>query len=47
MYEYDEGLEVSQYFYDQEKIKKVGGVYVVEAEEKERLEEKQGEIYGG
>ena len=47
MYEYDEGLEVSQYFYDQEKIKKVGGVYVVEAEEKERLEEKQGELYGG
>ena len=47
MYEYDEGLEVSQYFYDAEKIKKVSGVYVVEAEEKERLEEKQGELYGG
>ena len=47
MYEFDEGLEVSQYFYDKEKIKKVGGVDVVEAEEKERLEGKQGELYGG
>jgi len=47
MYEFDEGLEVSKYFYIPEKIKTVGGVYVVEAEEKERLEEKQGELYGG
>jgi len=45
MYEFDEGLEVSQYFYDPEKIKTVNGVYVVEPEEKERLEEKQKELY--
>ncbi len=46
MYEFDEGLEVAEYFYDQEKIKTVNGVYVVEPEEKERLEEKQKELYG-
>lgn len=45
MYEYDAGLEVSQYFYDMTKIKMVNGVYVIDAEEKERLEEKQGELY--
>ena len=47
MYEFDEGLEVAQYFYDQEKIKTVNGVYVMKPEEKERLEEKQKELYGG
>jgi ferredoxin len=46
MYEYDEGIEVSKYFYQQEKIKKVGGVYVVDNDEKEWLEKKQREIYG-
>jgi ferredoxin len=45
MYEYDAGSEVSQYFYDITKIKMVNGVYVVDAEEKERLEEKQEELY--
>ena len=47
MYEFDEGLEVSSYFYDRAKIKEVNGLYVIDPEEKERLEEKQGELYGG
>jgi ferredoxin len=47
MYEYDEGLEVSQYFYDPAKVEKVNGVFVVKPEEKERLDEKQTELYGG
>jgi len=46
MYEFDEGLEVSQYFYSPEKFKVVNGVYVVDPKEKEKLEEKQGELYG-
>ena len=46
MYEFDEGLEVSEYFYDAEKIKIVEGVYVIDPEEKERLEQKQKELYG-
>jgi len=45
MYEYEAGSEISQYFYDSTKIKMVNGVYVVDAEEKERLEEKQEELY--
>jgi hypothetical protein len=45
MYEFEEGLEVSQFFYDKSKIKKVNGLFVVDAEEKERLEEKQMELY--
>jgi len=47
MYEFDEGLEVSQYFYDAEKIKTVNGLYVIDPEEKERLEKIQQELYGG
>jgi len=47
MYEFDEGLEVAEYFYDPEKIKVVNGLYVVDSEEKNRLEEKQKELYGG
>ena len=47
MYEFEEGLEVSRYFYDQEKIKTVNGLYVIGAEEKERLEEEQKVLYGG
>ncbi|HEY2991024.1 MAG TPA: hypothetical protein VGL11_25145 [Candidatus Binatia bacterium] len=47
MYEFEDGLEAAQYFYDPEKIKTVNGVYVVDPEEKERLEEKQKELYGG
>ncbi len=45
MYEFEEGQEISEYFYDITKIKEVNGVYVVETEEKERLEEKQAELY--
>ncbi|MDP3804365.1 MAG: hypothetical protein Q8Q87_02295 [Candidatus Omnitrophota bacterium] len=47
MYEFDEGLEVAQYFYDAEKIKTVNGLYVIDPEEKERLEKIQKELYGG
>ena len=47
MYEFEEGLEVSKYFYDQEKIKKVSGLDVIDPKEKERLEEEQKELYGG
>ncbi len=45
MYEFEDGLEVSEFFYDSQKIKQVNGVYVIDAEEKERLEEKQSELY--
>jgi ferredoxin len=45
MYEYDEGLRVSEYFYDITKIKVVNGVYVIDNEEKNRIEEKQEELY--
>jgi hypothetical protein len=45
MYEYDEGLRVSEYFYDVSKVKIVNGVYVVDSEEKNRIEEKQEELY--
>ena len=45
MYEFDDGLEVSEYFYDITKIKQVNGVYVIDAEEKARLEDKQSELY--
>jgi hypothetical protein len=45
MYEFDEGLEVSEFFYDKSKIKEINGLFVVDAEEKERLEEKQSELY--
>jgi hypothetical protein len=45
MYEFDEGLALSDYFYDMTKIKKVNGVYVVDSAEKARLEEKQSELY--
>jgi ferredoxin len=45
MYEFDAGLEVSENFYDITKIKKVKGVFVVDDQEKARLEEKQSELY--
>ena len=47
MYEFEEGAEVSKYFYDPEKIKVVNGLYVLEAEGKEESEKKQKELYGG
>jgi hypothetical protein len=45
MHEFDDGLARSEYFYEKTKIKQVNGVYVVDAEEKRRLEEKQSELY--
>jgi len=45
MYEFDEGLEVSEYFYDQTKLKRVNDMYVIDAKEKERLEDKQSDLY--
>ena len=45
MYEFDEGLAVSEYFYEISKIKEIDGVYVVASDEKARLEEKQTELY--
>ncbi len=45
MYEFDEGAELSEYFYKPGEIKVVNGLYVTEAAEKKRLEEKQEELY--
>ena len=47
MYEFDEGAELSKNFDQPEKIDAVNGVYVMDAAEKKRLEEKQIEIYNG
>jgi hypothetical protein len=38
-------MEVSENFYDITKIKKVKGVFVVDDQEKARLEDKQSELY--
>ena len=45
MYEFDDGLQVAEYFYDITKIKQVNGLSVIDAEEKARLEDKQSEFY--
>ena len=45
MYEFDEGVEVSKYFYEPKEIETANGLYVTRAAEKKRLEEKQQEIY--
>jgi hypothetical protein len=45
MYEFDDGLVVSEYFYDKTKIKEINGQYVIDSEEKARLEEKQSELF--
>ncbi|HEX2929981.1 MAG TPA: hypothetical protein VHV54_09725, partial [Candidatus Binatia bacterium] len=47
MYEFDEGAELSKYFYEPQKIDAVNGVYVMDSDEKRRLEEKQIELYAG
>ena len=44
MYEYDEALEVSPYFYDPKDFKVVDGLYVIDQMAKEKLEEKQNEM---
>ena len=46
MYEFDEGAELSKNFYQPENIKTVNGLYVMDAREKTRLEEKQQALYG-
>jgi ferredoxin len=45
MYEFEDGVTKSEYFYDATKVKQVNGVYVIDDEEKIRLEEKQSELY--
>jgi ferredoxin len=45
MYEFEQGAELSEYFYDITKIKEVNGVHVIDSEEKARLEDKQSELY--
>jgi ferredoxin len=45
MYEFDEGVEVSKYFYEPKEIETANGLYVTHAAEKKRLEEKQGKLY--
>lgn len=44
MYEFDDGLEASLYFYDPADIKRVDGLYVIDQKGKEKLEEKQAEL---
>jgi hypothetical protein len=45
MYEFDDGVERSKYFYEPAALDAVKGVYVTNAVEKRRLEEKQLELY--
>ena len=45
MYEFDDGLAKAEYFYDQSKLKQVNGMYVIDAKEKDRLEDKQSDLY--
>lgn len=47
MYEFDEGAERSKYFYEPKALDAVKGVYVTNAVQKQRLEEKQLELYMG
>lgn len=45
MYEFDEGVEVSKYFYEPKAPDAVKGFYITTVAEKQRLEEKQLELY--
>lgn len=45
MYEFDEGAELSEYYYVSQNIKAVNGLYVSDAAEKKRLEDKQLDLY--
>ena len=45
MYEFDEGVERSKYFYEPKALDSATGVYVTNAVEKRRIEEKQLELY--
>jgi ferredoxin len=45
MYEFDDGVQVSKYFYDMDQIKQVNGLFVITPDEKNRIEDKQSELY--
>lgn len=45
MYEFDAGVDRSKYFYEPQNIKQKKGVYVIDATEKQRLEQMQEDIY--
>jgi hypothetical protein len=45
MHEFDEGAELSKYFYEPKALEVVKGVYLTNAVEKQRLEGKQLELY--
>ena len=45
MYEFDDGLEAALYFYDPADIKSVNGLSVIDQKGKEKLEEKQAELF--
>jgi hypothetical protein len=47
MYEFDEGVEVSKYFYEAKALDAVKGFYVTTVAEQQRLEERQLELYEG
>ncbi len=44
MYEFEDGLEAAQYFYDPADIKQVDGLYVIDQKGKQKLEERQNEL---
>ena len=44
MYEFDDGMEVSEYFYDITKLKKIDGGYVIDDAEKQHLEEEAKQL---
>jgi hypothetical protein len=45
MHEFDEGVELSKYFYEAKALDAVKGVHVTTTAEKQRMEEKQLELY--
>jgi hypothetical protein len=45
MYEFEEGAKLSSRFYDATKIRIVDGLYVVDPEEKKRLEKQKEEAH--
>lgn len=45
MYELDEGSELSKNFYEPEKIDAVNGIYLMDADEKQRLEKKANRTF--
>ena len=45
MYEFDAGAELSKNFHEPNAIDAVNGVYIMDAAEKQRLEEKRSELY--